>query len=165
MVVATGALGSMLVAMGAPVSKFAGHSQQLALAKGAPAPMTYQMDLNESKNYEKRMNLMTNEERAEAEANGVFYSAKDPKKPDLMCSCKNVSPTKKGYHRYRDCKNARCSHLKRDGNKRFRKDCWQCSPDKFCAACISTVTHKPLRKDHCRCRRPNGHKVFLASNA
>ena len=68
-------------------------------------------------------------------------AAKDPKKPDLMCRCKNVRPTKRGYHRYRDCKNARCSHLKRDGSKRFRKGCWRCSPDKFCAVCISTVTN------------------------
>jgi len=162
----------MLVAMGAPVSmtygmdqiedEFAGHAEQLALAKGAPAPITYEMDLNEAKNYEKRMNLMTHVERAEAEANGVFYSAKDPKKPDLMCRCLNVKPMKKGYHRYRDCKNARCSHLKRDGSKRFRKDCWRCSPVKFCAVCISTVTNEPLRKDHCR--RPNEH-TSLASNA
>jgi hypothetical protein len=162
----------MLVAMGAPASvtygmdqiedEFAGHAFQLALAKGAPAPITYEMDLNEAKNYEKRMNLMTHVERAEAEANGVFYSAKDPKKPDLMCRCLNVKPMKKGYHRYRDCKNARCSHLKRDGSKRFRKDCWRCSPVKFCAVCISTVTNEPLRKDHCR--RPNEH-TSLASNA
>ena len=41
--------------------------------------MTYEMHLNEAKNYEKRMNLMTHEERAEAEANGGFYSGQGPK--------------------------------------------------------------------------------------
>jgi hypothetical protein len=100
----------------------------------------------ELEKYEKRMKKMTHVERAEAKADGVFYS-----KGNLMCCCLNVNPRKeKACHRYRDCKNARCSHSKTDGSgKRFRKDCAQCSPDKFCAVCS-------IRKDRCQC--PNGHK-------
>jgi hypothetical protein len=115
-------------------------------AEGAPAPVTYVMNPVELEKYEKRMKKMTHVERAEAKADGVFYS-----EGNLMCCCLNVNPrNEKAYHRYRDCKNARCSHSKTDGSgKRFRKDCAQCSPDKFCAVCS-------IRKDRCQC--PNGHK-------
>jgi hypothetical protein len=126
------------------------EAQRRRDAEGAPAPVTYVMNhvhnQDELKKYEKRMKNMTHVERAEAKADGVFYS-----EGNLMCCCLNVNPMKKkAYHRYRDCKNARCSHSKTDGSgKRFRKDCEQCSPDKFCAVCSS-------RKDRCQC--PNGHK-------
>jgi hypothetical protein len=128
MVVAIGAPGSMLVGAPAPMT----CGMDIEDAEGAPAPVTYVMNPVELEKYEKRMKKMTHVERAEAKADGVFYS-----EGNLMCCCLNVNPRKeKAYHRYRDCKNARCSHSKTDGSgKRFRKDCAQCSPDKFCAVC------------------------------
>ena len=135
------------------------------LAAGAdmidPAAM---MDETERKHYEKRMALMKKkcpEKFAEAKANGVFYSRKDPKRPDLMCQCGKVQRMKNGVHRFRDCQNARCKHLKKGGNGRlFRKACSKCSPQKFCSKCLSSATGEPLRLDQCRC--PDGTKVPMA---
>ena len=119
------------------------------------------MDETERKQYEKRMALMTPEKFAEAKANGVYYSRKDPKRPDLMCQCGKVKRMKNGVHRFRDCQNARCKHLKRGGNGHlFRKACAKCSPHKFCFKCLSSATGEPLRLDQCRC--PQGAKVPMA---
>jgi hypothetical protein len=119
------------------------------------------MDETERKQYEKRMALMTPEKFAEAKANGVYYSRKDPKRPDLMCQCGKVKRMKNGVHRFRDCQNARCKHLKRGGNGHlFRKACAKCSPHKFCLKCLSSATGEPLRLDQCRC--PQGAKVPMA---
>ena len=115
----------------------------------------------ERKQYEKRMACMNPQERAEAKANGVYYSRKDPKRPDLMCQCGKVKRMKNGVHRFRDCQNARCKHLKRGGNGHlFRKACAKCSPHKFCFKCLSSATGEPLRLDQCRC--PQGAKVPMA---
>ena len=119
------------------------------------------MDETERKHYEKLTALMTPEEFAVFKANGVFYSRKDPKRPDLMCQCGKVQRMKNGFHRFRDCQNARCHHLKRGGKGHlFRKACSKCSPHNFCSKCLSSATGEPLRLDQCRC--PQGAKVPMA---
>ena len=99
-----------------------------------------------------RLSSMTREDRAAAEADGVFYSCKNPAKPDFMCRCNRVKFIKgRSGHRRRDCINARCQHVTKDGRPRLRNDCSECRPAMFCPVCISFK--KPVRKNQCRCAK------------